>query len=422
MKDYNILDFGARMCDRLQTAEIQAAIDAAFLDGGGRVTVPCGVFHTGCIRLRSNVTLYLESGAYLKGSCNPDDYEDYLNDALEPIDIHKYDEFSVNGKASTLPYSHWCNAVIRIVDAENVSIFGEKGSYIDGVNCYDPTGEEKYRGPHGICAWYCKNLKLEGYTFVNCGNWNHAIFRSQDIKIRNVTVLGGHDGIDLRTCDNTLIEDCTIYSSDDCIAGFDNHDVVIRGCTFNTSCSVFRFGGNGVLIENCKAEGPGRYGHRWAMPDEHKRLRLPSDKNCRYNTLNVFQYYCDFRAKIRKTPGDILIRNCNFDTCDRLFALEFDGEHQWCCNRSLSSINFEDCKVNAVSEPILICGDEDEPLSITLKNVEITAREDCEDIAFLEALGFEKITLDGICVKGFNDPQLIFHSAGKMEIKNCKGL
>ena len=86
MKDYIITDFGARMCDSLQTENIQAAIDAAFLAGGGRVVIPKGIFLTGGIRLRSNVTLYLESGAILKGSRSPEDYFAYLDDKLEPID------------------------------------------------------------------------------------------------------------------------------------------------------------------------------------------------------------------------------------------------------------------------------------------------------------------------------------------------
>ena len=67
MKIFNIRDFGAKICDALQTVPIQSAIDACFLAGGGRVVIPCGVFITGGIRLRSNVELYLETGAIVKG-------------------------------------------------------------------------------------------------------------------------------------------------------------------------------------------------------------------------------------------------------------------------------------------------------------------------------------------------------------------
>jgi len=44
---YNIKDYRAVCSDRLQTEAIQAALDACFLAGGGRVVVPAGVYLTG---------------------------------------------------------------------------------------------------------------------------------------------------------------------------------------------------------------------------------------------------------------------------------------------------------------------------------------------------------------------------------------
>ena len=80
MKKYNISDFGALSDGTLQTEKIQRAIDECFLSGGGIVIIPCGEYLTGGIRLRSNVTLYLKSGAVIKASRNPDDYFSYKND------------------------------------------------------------------------------------------------------------------------------------------------------------------------------------------------------------------------------------------------------------------------------------------------------------------------------------------------------
>ena len=85
MKNVSILDFGAAVSDRVQTAAIQNAIDACFLAGGGRVVIPCGVFLTGAVRLRSRVELYLESGAVLRGSRDPADYDSFRSDLLEPL-------------------------------------------------------------------------------------------------------------------------------------------------------------------------------------------------------------------------------------------------------------------------------------------------------------------------------------------------
>ena len=51
--EFNIVDYGARIGDRLQTKSIQAAIDACHAAGGGEVVVPEGVFRTGGIELKS---------------------------------------------------------------------------------------------------------------------------------------------------------------------------------------------------------------------------------------------------------------------------------------------------------------------------------------------------------------------------------
>lgn len=83
---YLITDFGAIAdSDELQTEKIQKAIDECFKNGGGTVIVPEGVYLTGGIRIRSNCTLYLKSGATLKGSLSTEDYFGYLSDTVEPL-------------------------------------------------------------------------------------------------------------------------------------------------------------------------------------------------------------------------------------------------------------------------------------------------------------------------------------------------
>jgi polygalacturonase len=74
----SICDFGAKADGKLQTANIQAAIDHVFLQGGGVVVVPTGVYLTGGIRLRSNITLYIEKNAVLKGVRDPEEYFGYF--------------------------------------------------------------------------------------------------------------------------------------------------------------------------------------------------------------------------------------------------------------------------------------------------------------------------------------------------------
>ena len=401
-KNFNVADFGAISSDSLQTEAIQNALDSCFLSGGGTVKIPAGIYRTGGLRLRSNTCLYLESGAILKASNDPKDYFSFKTDKIEPIQ-----EYDSEQRCSVYPYSRWNNAVIRVINAKNIAIIGEKGSYIDGGNCYDPEGEEGYRGPHAINVQNSEDLYLKGYTITDSANWAHAIFNTQNIYAANLTVFGGHDGFDVRTCDNVLIENSEFYTGDDCIAGFDNNDVVITNCILNTSCSALRFGGNNILVEGCKAFAPGRYGHRYTLTKEEQKLGLPTNEHCRHSMYNAFLYYCDHRAVIRKTPGDIIIKNCEFVDPDSLFSLSFSEEHVWCCNRSLSSIRFENCTVKGVTRPIYASGDEREPLSLTLENVDISPRSGYEGINFIESKHCDIIKLSNTSLKGFNDPQIL---------------
>lgn len=421
MNNYLITDFGARVCDRLQTEAIQRAIDTCFSNGGGRVTIPAGIFRTGGLRLRSNVELYLQSGAILEGSTNPEDYTGYLNDSLEPLTDAILDPGKQPKPRSAYVYSRWNNAIIRAIHAKNITITGEPGSFINGRNCYDAIGEENYRGPHPINMWYCENVTLQGYTITDSGNWAHALFTTQNITARNLTVYGGHDGFDIRTCDNVLIENCTFYTGDDCVAGFDNNDVIIRNCLFDTACSALRFGGNHVLIENCHSYAPSRFGFRKNLTTEQKANNAPTDDTCRHNMFTGFLYYCDFRAEIRKAPGDILIRNCTFENPDTMFSLNF-GNHIWCCNRSLTSITYENCKITGVGLPIQISGDEKEPLTMVIKDSLINVRKGFEDIIFMDATHFDRILLENVTVEGYRNPTVIIRSQGEVENINSTPL
>src|SRR5688572_8261350 len=62
----------------LNTAAIQAAVDACNAAGGGIVRVPAGNFLTATVFLKSNVTLHIDSGATITGSSTTSDYPDVI--------------------------------------------------------------------------------------------------------------------------------------------------------------------------------------------------------------------------------------------------------------------------------------------------------------------------------------------------------
>ena len=400
---YVITDYGVQNCDRVQTKEIQAVIDLAFKNGGGTVVVPKGVFLTATLRLRSNITLYLESGAVIKGSSNPDDYCEWLNDTLEPIDMNEYE-----GRRSVNPVTRWHNGLIKALHAENVSIIGEPGSFFDGSNVFDEVGEENYRGPHGSAMHTCKNLYFEGYTVIHSGNWAHNIQFSENLHFKNVTVYAGHDGIDTFACDNVLIENCEFRTGDDCIAGYDNKDVVVRNCIFDSACSALRYGGTDVLVENCQGFAPARYGFRGELTKEEKAKSALTGEHCRHTMHTVFQYYCDYRIPtLRHAPGNIVIRNCDFVNPNALMMHPFDGAHVWCDNRPLDSITYENCKILGLSLTADLVTNTEFPLTFKLKNVTISSREEGAQFPMINAKNCKLIELENVTIEGFKTPTIV---------------
>lgn len=58
----------------LNSAAIQSAIDQVGASGGGRVTIPAGVYLSGSLQIKAGVELHLAEGAVLQASSNYDDY------------------------------------------------------------------------------------------------------------------------------------------------------------------------------------------------------------------------------------------------------------------------------------------------------------------------------------------------------------
>ena len=417
----NITAYGAEAGGRICTEEIQSAIDACFLSGGGEVVIPAGDFLTGGLRLRSNVTLHLLENAHLVGSIDPEDYLTYLDDEIEPISEEMRNMITPTAfpdctSRSARPFSRWNNAIIRAIHAENIAIIGEKGSVIDGRNCFDAIGEEQYRGPHAINIWFSKSITLRGYTIKDSANWAHAIQNSQNITCQKVTVLAGHDGFDIRTCDDVLVEDCIFRTGDDCVAGFDNIGVTVRRCIFDSACSMLRFGGTDVLIEDCEGYAPSTYGFRGSLTPEQRRNRADTDESCRHSCHNVFLYYCDMRAQIRRTPGNIVIRNGRFYNPNAVLNHYFG--HVWCCNRALDNITFENCLIEGVNMPSRLTSPKDEPLTLIMKNCRVTAREGFENEPLIEGFHLKKVVLEGTKFENFNDPTVLCSPACEIESEN----
>lgn len=390
------------------TEVIQQAIDECFLNGGGRIVLERGLYLIGGIRLRSNCTLYLKEGVTLKGVRDVEAYNILEKDMVEPVDEAYKTDVLWTPPHARKTYDHmskaasrWNNALIRILSAHNVAIIAEKGAMIDGSDPYDAVGEELYRGPHGIAYHHSHDLKFEGYLIKNTGNWAHIGYKSQNIIYKNIVVQGGHDGIHNSSCDAYIIEDCEFYTGDDCVAGFDNYNVVVRNCILNSACSGMRFGGADVLVENCRFYGPAQYVFRGAMPLADKIAGKPSPRVNGGKMLALFTYYSDFSLDVRRLPKNIVVRNCTVENCARFLHFDFTGTHTWQKNKPLTEITFENIQASGISLPFNAYGSAENPLTLRVKNcnIQFSAETDCA----IRSGNFTLIEVENTCFTNVSD-------------------
>jgi len=428
----NILDYGA-VGDgvTLTTDAIQQAIDAC--QAGGEVIVPAGTFLIGDILLREGVTLHLLEGAVLLGSRDPMEYFHYRSLCeMDPDDISdaawERASMAEGKKMGAKPRiltagCRWNNAMIRAYMVSDVSVIGEPGSVIDGNDCYDPIGEEHYRGPHGMNFFGCRNITLRGYTIRNTGNWAHNTIQSENIRMEKVTTLAGHDGIHASLCQNISITECEFYTGDDAVAGFANTNVLVENCVLNSACSALRFGGTNVYVRNCHMYGPCRYCFRGSLTPEEKAASVPSTAGGhRMNMLSAFTYYADFSLPIRNQPGNIVIDSCRIDMADRFLHYNYSGNELWQKNRPLADITFRNITATGISMPITAYGSEEIPLHLHMENASIGIREGAPLTALIHAAGFAQIRLTDVKLTDFHGDCLVrTWSEGDVLTRNIDG-
>jgi polygalacturonase len=243
------------------TIAIQKAIDACATKAGGTVKLSGGTFVSGPIVLKSNITLDVEKGATLLGS---PDHADY------PRKI----EFRGPGY----------QAFVGAVNAHNITITG--GGVIDGngASWWELARHQKNAGvlgsensrPRGVVFDHCKHVRMENITVQNAAYWQIVPYYTDDVVIRNVTILAdphspNTDAIDPFSSSNVLIEHVTSDVGDDNIAiksGMINSpgpdspskNIVIRDCTFKhghglSIGSEIAGGAQNVLAERVTFEG-----------------------------------------------------------------------------------------------------------------------------------------------------------------------
>jgi len=232
---YDVRAFGATGDGKtLDTDAFNKAIEAAAAAGGGTVQVPAGTYLSFSIRLKSHITLHLDTGSVIVAAAEAPGFGAY--DAAEPNDWgdkFQYQDFG---------HSHFHNSLIWGDGLEEVAITGPgmiygkglprsnggfgRGPSVNGVPKGDFAGMPSLPASAGVFARgkggnksialiNCRNVLLRDFSVLQ-GGWFALIATGVDnLTIDNVKVDTNRDGFDIDACRNVRISNCTVNAIND---------------------------------------------------------------------------------------------------------------------------------------------------------------------------------------------------------------
>ena len=294
LTDFGAVGNGEVLC----TDAFAKAIDQLYKMGGGHLVVPCGIWHTGPIVLRSNIDLHLEAGAVIQFAADESLYP-IIETSFEGLDTRRVQSpLSANGasnisitgqgvidgngqywrpvKRQKVTDSHWKQLLATPGSVEMKPGYwvpsegyarGEKGA---NMNVPNATTDEEWQAikrflrPVMVSLVKCKNVLLQGVIFQNSPAWNLHPLMCENIIIDNLLVRNpfyaqNGDALDLESCTNALIVNSRFDAGDDgiCIKsgkdadgrrrGIPTSNVVVDGCTV--------FAGHGGFVVGSEMSG-----------------------------------------------------------------------------------------------------------------------------------------------------------------------
>lgn len=248
-KTYNIQELGADVTGKVKCTDIiNRAIEQASAEGGGTIYFPAGNYLTAAIKMKSNITLDIESGATIKFS---DDFEDYLPfikvrwegivmKTFSPL-IHAEgaENLTIKGRGTLdgngfkwwdfdLPLIYEARSTGRITEDKITPLqrqWEEANKDLKVEDYFLPTLERRFFRPPFIQFFECKNIWIEGVTIKNSPFWTINPEFCDNLVVHGVTIANpskdpkgpNTDGINPSSCKNVRISDCFISVGDDCI-------------------------------------------------------------------------------------------------------------------------------------------------------------------------------------------------------------
>lgn len=201
------------------TPYLQAAVSSC--PAGGTVYVPGGVYRTGPLFLKSDLSLWLDKDAVLLAETDRTRYP-VLPGMTETTD--ERDEYNL-GTWEGNPLDCFA-ALLTGIGLENVDIYGEgvvDGNAANGDWWTDVRVKRIAWRPFLLFFNRCRNVRVQGVRLQNACCWTvHPYYSSHvtiaDVTIRNHEDSPNSDGVDADACDDVQIVGCDFSAGDDCVA------------------------------------------------------------------------------------------------------------------------------------------------------------------------------------------------------------
>ena len=277
---YNVRDFGAKGDGvTIDGDAINKAIEAAAAAGGGTVYFPAGNYPSYTIRLKSNISLYIDQGATLIAA-SPVSGTGY--DKPEPNPYDQYQDFG---------HSHWKNSLIYGEGLHDISIMGP--GMIWGKGLTRSTNVPEGGGNKSIALKLCHNVTIRDVSVLHGGHFAILATGVDNLTIDNMRVDTDRDGFDIDCCKNVRVSNCTVNSPFD--------DGICLKSSFGLGYSKAT---ENVTITNCQVSGydegsllDGTFRRSWRKYSDSTttgRIKMGTESNGGFKNVTisncVFEY------------------------------------------------------------------------------------------------------------------------------------
>lgn len=323
---YNADNTGATMA----SGAIQQAIDAAHNAGGGIVFIPAGVYKSGNLTLKSNVTFYLAGGAVIVGTGKGEDYR---------IDFRK-DSRNADGTYFIRTTAGSSNITVR-----GRGTIDGKGIAMRERIMPAPNKSEGFLN-NLLVPLQTSNFTFDGLILRDAGFWSFMVVRSDHVTIKNLKGFQDlykieNDVIDINESQNVLVKHAVAISDDDTYStktwlqtgmskdwpGALEHleDVVFDDALAWTRCAAFKIGMGvaqpqiGVTIRNSYVFQSARallidHGYKYNTLPEEGYAQNITFENIDIERVGIHQFGNYWLGVSTSTSGDVsnvIVKNVN---------------------------------------------------------------------------------------------------------------